>query len=365
MEIFGKLPGRPLNARQVASTMGIADSDIRDMLHVLMREQAGKGVLVEVGKGRFMLPEQGGRGGRNRDNRGRRKDRKPGDRPQHGDVVTGTIQITKYGKGFVSVPGESEDIMLPKGNTGTAFWGDTVEVGWMNRGRRKVPYVARVVKRARELYVVMLQPVKDYALASPPTSAFTATSSFPPGSCTTRPPTSRWPSGSRIGPRPTTRPSPRWWRCWRAPGVHEAEMHAILLEYGLPYHFPEDVEAEAETIPKDLDPKEIQRRRDMRDVTTFTIDPEDAKDFDDALSVRDLDSGHLEVGVHIADVTHYVRPGSRIEEEAVERATSVYLVDRTSRCCQRCCPTTSAPCAPTRTGTPSAPSSNSTRTDRL
>ena len=106
-------------------------------------------------------------------------------------------------------------------------------------------------------------------------------------------------------------------------------MHAILLEYGLPYHFPEDVEAEAETISQDLDPKEIQRRRDMRDVTTFTIDPEDAKDFDDALSVRDLDSGHLEVGVHIADVTHYVRPGSRIEEEAVERATSVYLVDRT------------------------------------
>ena len=113
-----------------------------------------------------MMPDQGGRSAA-RGGRDRGKDRKSGARPQHGDVVTGTIQITKYGKGFVSVPGESEDLMLPKGNTGTAFWGDTVEVGWMNRGRRKVPYVARVVKRARELYVVMLQPVKDYAFGIP------------------------------------------------------------------------------------------------------------------------------------------------------------------------------------------------------
>ena len=115
-----------------------------------------------------------------------------------------------------------------------------------------------------------------------------------------------------------------------APGVHEAEMHAILLEYGLPYHFPEDVEAEAAAIPQELpSAAEVARRRDFRKVTTFTIDPEDAKDFDDALSVQTLKNGHLEVGVHIADVSHYVRPGSRIEEEAVERATSVYLVDRT------------------------------------
>ena len=114
-----------------------------------------------------------------------------------------------------------------------------------------------------------------------------------------------------------------------APGVHEAEMHAILLEYGLPYHFPEDVEAEAAAIPQELPAAEVARRRDFRKVTTFTIDPEDAKDFDDALSVQTLKNGNLEVGVHIADVSHYVRPGSRIEEEAVERATSVYLVDRT------------------------------------
>ncbi|MAC17480.1 MAG: ribonuclease R [Flavobacteriales bacterium] len=328
MEIFRKLPGRPLNARQVASTMGIADRDIRDMLHVLMREQAGKGVLVEVGKGRFMLPEKaGGEGGRGDRRRG--QGRKEGVRPQHGDLVTGTIQITKYGKGFVSVPGESEDIMVPKGNTGTAFWGDTVEVGWMNRGRRKVPYVARVVKRARELYVVMLQPVKDYAFGIPTDKRLHRDFLIPARFLHDAPTDVKVAVRLEDWASPDDPPIAEVVEVLGAPGVHEAEMHAILLEYGLPYHFPKDVEAEAETIPKGLDPKEIQRRRDMRDVTTFTIDPEDAKDFDDALSVRDLESGHLEVGVHIADVTHYVRPGSRIEEEAAERATSVYLVDRT------------------------------------
>ena len=328
LEIFRKLKGRPLNARQVASTMGIADHDMRDMLHGLMREQAGKGVLVEVGKGRFMMPDQGGRSAA-RGGRDRGKDRKSGARPQHGDVVTGTIQITKYGKGFVSVPGESEDLMLPKGNTGTAFWGDTVEVGWMNRGRRKVPYVARVVKRARELYVVMLQPVKDYAFGIPTDKRLHRDFLIPARFLHDAPTDVKVAVRLEDWASPDDPPIAEVVEVLGAPGVHEAEMHAILLEYGLPYHFPEDVAAEAETIPQELDPKEIGRRRDMRDVTTFTIDPEDAKDFDDALSVRDLDSGHLEVGVHIADVTHYVRPGSRIEEEAVERATSVYLVDRT------------------------------------
>jgi hypothetical protein len=123
MEIFQKLPGRPMNARQVASTMGIADRDIRDMLHILMREQAGKGTLVEVGRGRFMMPESATDSGR-QDRRGKgRGDRKSGPKKE---LVSGTIQITQYGKGFVSIPGQEEDIMIPKGQTGTAFWGDTV-----------------------------------------------------------------------------------------------------------------------------------------------------------------------------------------------------------------------------------------------
>lgn len=111
-------------------------------------------------------------------------------------------------------------------------------------------------------------------------------------------------------------------------GENNTEMHAILAEFGLPIHFPEDVEREAEAIPTTIQESELSRRRDMRNITTFTIDPVDAKDFDDALSVEVLENGNYEIGVHIADVTHYVRPGSRLEEEAYKRATSVYLVDR-------------------------------------
>ena len=111
-------------------------------------------------------------------------------------------------------------------------------------------------------------------------------------------------------------------------GDNNTEMHAILAEFGLPIHFPEDVEQEAETIPTKITKQDLAKRRDMRGVTTFTIDPVDAKDFDDALSVQMLDNGNYEIGIHIADVTHYVRPGSKLEQEAFKRATSVYLVDR-------------------------------------
>ena len=112
------------------------------------------------------------------------------------------------------------------------------------------------------------------------------------------------------------------------PGEHDTEMHAILAEYGLPNEFPEKVEQDAAKLNIEIDVKEIKKRRDFRAVTTFTIDPVDAKDFDDALSIKKLENGNWEIGVHIADVSHYVRPGTLLDDEALKRATSVYLVDR-------------------------------------
>ena len=112
-------------------------------------------------------------------------------------------------------------------------------------------------------------------------------------------------------------------------GENEAEIHSIMAEFGLPFHFPENVERESRKIEEGITGEEIKKRRDFREVITFTIDPEDAKDFDDALSFKKLENGHYEIGVHIADVTHYVKPGTLLENEALERATSVYLVDRT------------------------------------
>ncbi|WP_144602869.1 ribonuclease R [Algoriphagus algorifonticola] len=112
-------------------------------------------------------------------------------------------------------------------------------------------------------------------------------------------------------------------------GVHEVEIHSIMAEFGLPFEYPQEADQEANAIPEKISSKEIKARRDFRDVTTFTIDPADAKDFDDAISYRKLENGNLEVGVHIADVTHYVQPKTALEKEAYDRATSVYLVDRT------------------------------------
>lgn len=112
-------------------------------------------------------------------------------------------------------------------------------------------------------------------------------------------------------------------------GVHEVEIHSIMAEFGLPFEYPKEAEAEANAIPDKITAKEIKARKDFREVTTFTIDPVDAKDFDDAISYRRLENGNLEIGVHIADVTHYVLPKTALEKEAYERATSVYLVDRT------------------------------------
>ena len=112
-------------------------------------------------------------------------------------------------------------------------------------------------------------------------------------------------------------------------GENNTEMHAILAEFGLPYVYPAAVEKAADKIPAEISAEEIARREDFRGVTTFTIDPKDAKDFDDALSIRKLKGGLWEVGVHIADVTHYVKEGGIIDKEAEKRATSVYLVDRT------------------------------------
>jgi ribonuclease R len=112
-------------------------------------------------------------------------------------------------------------------------------------------------------------------------------------------------------------------------GENEAEIHSIMAEFDLPFRFPEPVLHASEKINDTIGDGEIKKRRDFRDILTFTIDPEDAKDFDDALSFRELENGHYEVGVHIADVTHYVTPGTILDDDAFDRATSVYLVDRT------------------------------------
>lgn len=304
IDLFKRQPNKPLNHKQLSSTLGITDGRTRDQISRICEELADEGRLERIGRGKYVLS------------------RPPGERP------VGSIQISRFGKGWVMLP-NGEEIAIPKGFTGTAFWGDTVEVEWIRRGRRHTPRVARIVERLRKQYVVVIEQVRDYAFGHPADTRVHA-DFFIPASMM---------NGAKDGQKVILEmvswddsddgPVGRVTEVLGMPGDHEVEMHAILAEFGLPYAFPPGIEEAAAEIPKEITAKDLQGRRDFRDITTFTIDPHDAKDFDDALSIRQLDNGLWEVGIHIADVTHYVKPGSMVDEEGRSRATSVYLVDRT------------------------------------
>lgn len=305
LEVFKRQPNKPLNHKQVASTLGILDHDMRRKIMGVLEDLGRDGRLESLGRGKYVLAEM-----------------PASDRP------IGTIQITRHGRGFVMLP-DGNEISIPKGFTGTAFWGDTVEVDWIRRGRKHTPRVARIVERQRAQYVVVLEKVRDYAFGYPSDQRLHA--NFFIGA--------QHLGGAENGQKvivemlswddPSDAPAAKVVQVLGKPGDHEVEMHAILAEFGLPYEFPESVLDAAAQIPREVPADELARRRDMRGVTTLTIDPVDAKDFDDALSLKRLKNGHWEVGVHIADVTYYLKPGSVLDEEARQRATSVYLVDRT------------------------------------
>ncbi|MFM9004895.1 MAG: RNB domain-containing ribonuclease, partial [Flavobacteriales bacterium] len=234
-----------------------------------------------------------------------------------------------FGRGFVSVPGVKDDIEITKGNTGFALWGDTVEIQFNPKARRPEARVSRVVERGRKNYVGIIEIGKDHAFFIPSDQRIHVDFYIP----------KELYNGAKHGDKviaeitewtkPDRKPFGRITKVLGKPGSHQVEMHAIIAEFGLPYECPEDVIADSEKISTDITPEEIAKRRDFRKISTFTIDPFDAKDFDDALSYRKLENGLTEVGVHIADVSHYMKPESILEKEAYVRASSVYLVDRT------------------------------------
>ncbi|MDG2426367.1 MAG: ribonuclease R [Flavobacteriales bacterium] len=323
MAVFGATPGQAFNANQLSKLLDWDEPRAFGEITEVLKVAAKKGLLDDLDKGNYTQPV-----GRAEELPPRKRKRDADGKRGKGGII-GRIEITRHGKGYVVVPGQENDITIGKGHTSTAFWGDTVEVRYESRGRKKYAYVSEIVKRAQDLYVVKLQGVKDYAFGIPGNRHIHRDFLIP----------ARHLNGGKDGLKAAVRlvdwahsddpPIAEVVKIFGEPGLNEAEMHAILVEFGLPYGYPEEVAASAEEISGEIDAKEIAKRRDFRDITTLTIDPEDAKDFDDALSLRKLENGHFEVGVHIADVTHYVIPGSDIEAEAKKRATSVYLVDRT------------------------------------
>ena len=246
-------------------------------------------------------------------------------------TLTGTIDFNQTGNAYVKVENLEDDVFIHSKNVKDALQGDTVLiVTYKFKGKKMEGSVLEVMKRKRDQFVGTFQFIKhkDFGFVVGDKKHINTDIFIPQGKI----------GGAQDGDKVVVKmidwkageknPEGEIISVLGAPGDHETEIHSILAEYGLPYDFPEEVEKEAQELDKGIHEDEVAKRRDMRGVCTFTIDPKDAKDFDDALSIQKLDNGNWEIGVHIADVSHYVKPGTIIDEEAYKRATSVYLVDR-------------------------------------
>ena len=247
------------------------------------------------------------------------------------DTLTGVIDFAANGNAYVKVEGLEEDIFIHQKNVKDALQGDTVLiVTYHFKGKKLEGSVLEVLERANDTFVGTFQYVqhKDFGFVVVDKKQINNDFFIPKNKI----------NGAKNGEKVVVKmlnwdansknPEGEIIQILGLPGEHETEIHSILAEYGLPYDFPTEVEADAEKIDRTITPEEVKKRRDMRKILTFTIDPKDAKDFDDAISLQKLDNGNWEIGVHIADVSHYVRPGTILDDEAYKRATSVYLVDR-------------------------------------
>ncbi len=249
----------------------------------------------------------------------------------HGQIVEGVFFRKSNGKNTFVPEGGGDPILIAERNSAHAMNNDKVRISLFAKRRNKTPEgeVIEILERANDTIVGTLKVDRYYAFLLTENRTLANDIFIPKDKL----------KGGKTGdkalvkivewPEEAKNPIGEVLDILGQAGDNTTEMHAILAEYGLPYVYPKNVEAAAEKIPDDLNPEEIAKRRDFRDVVTFTIDPKDAKDFDDALSIRKISNNLWEVGVHIADVTHYVTEGSIIDKEAVKRATSVYLVDRT------------------------------------
>ena len=246
-------------------------------------------------------------------------------------TLTGTIDFNQAGNAYVRVDDMKDDVFIHSKNVKDALQGDKVLIVTYNfKGKKLEGSVLEVLERKRDEFVGVLQMIKekDFGFVVCDKKSINTDIFVPRDNI----------GGAEDGEKVVVKmvewrageknPTGEIIKVLGKPGNHETEIHSILAEYGLPYSFPPEVEQEAENIDRKIQDSEVAKRRDMRDICTFTIDPKDAKDFDDALSIQKLENGNWEIGVHIADVSHYVIPGTLLDDEAYDRATSVYLVDR-------------------------------------
>ena len=305
-DFIAKQQNNTYNYRQVSHALGIGIPAHQRAVALYLAELAFDGDLLEVAPGKYKSP-------------------------QRNVLATGTFVRRSNGKNAVITDQDGETIMVPERNSMHALNGDKVAVTVAARRKGVEPeaVVTEIIEENPQTFIGTISLQQQFGVLHTD-SKFLATDIIIPR---------KQLKGAKNGDKAVVRIT-EWPENQQSPfgkvedvlgrnGENDTEMHAILAEYGLPYKYPQNVEKAADKIGPGITDEEVAKRIDMRDVTTFTIDPRDAKDFDDALSIRPLKNGNFEVGVHIADVTHYVRPESIIDREAQQRATSVYLVDRT------------------------------------
>lgn len=247
------------------------------------------------------------------------------------ETLTGTIDFNQSGNAYVRVEGLEDDIFIHSKNVKDALQGDKVLIITYHFKSKKIEgSVLEVLERNREVFVGTFEYIKhkDFGFVVCDKKQINTDIFVPKNKI----------NGAKNGDKVIVKmidwhpndknPQGEIIQVLGLPGEHETEIHSILAEYGLPAQFPKEVEQEAHDIDQSIIEEEVKKRRDMRDTLTFTIDPKDAKDFDDALSIKSLENGNWEIGIHIADVSHFVKPDTALDQEAYQRGTSVYLVDR-------------------------------------
>lgn len=305
LSILKKDRNQTYNYKQIAAKLGVNDTSSRNQIIKKLQQLKAKQEIEEVERGKFKAVVTT-------------------------EYHTGIVDMASRGSGFIISDDFDEDIYIASNNMNKALDGDEVEFyAYKRRKKGKIEgEITNVIKRAKSDYVGVIQIHKNYAFVVADGSKM-YTDIFVPINKT-----NKAEDGDKVlvkledWPEKADSPSGKVIEVLGKPGEHNTEMHAILAEYGLPHEFPKEVEEFANKLDTSIKQEEINKRRDMRNDLTFTIDPKDAKDFDDALSFKVLENGLFEIGIHIADVSHYVEPDTILDEEAYERATSIYLVDR-------------------------------------
>lgn len=305
-DVFEKSGNKPLNYKQVAAKLKLHDDESRGLILDILKEETKKGILNEPEKGKFILK-------------------------QLKTFVSGKVDMTSDGSAYIVSEDEfDEDIYVAPRKLRNALNGDIVKVYVYakNKGRKKDGEVVEILQRAKMDFTGIINLSDRFAFFIPDDRKMLHDIFIPIDSLKGAKDKDKAIARIVDWPEDAKNPIGEITHVLGKQGENNAEMNAILADYGFPLAFPDEVEKQAEAIQEIILAEEIAKRRDFRKILTFTIDPADAKDFDDAISFRKLDNGNIEVGVHIADVSHYVKQGTALDKEAFERGTSVYLVDR-------------------------------------